>query len=234
MYKTAIIIPTYNENSTIGQLLDRLIRLELKTDTIILVIDDNSPDGTSDTVKRIAEDCSNIHIIQQHKKLGRGTAGVAGYKWALDQNADIIIELDGDLSHAPEDIPAFLENIQSADVVIGSRYISGGMDLRTNYSRKIISFLARFFINHLWNIEITDPTSGYRCFKKSIIEHLINNGITSKNQFFILETLHSIINKGYSIIEIPIVFNQRASGSSKLKVTDLLDCLIKVVKLKDH
>lgn len=232
MLKTLIILPTYNEKDNISDLIDDILKIEISMDRTILVVDDDSPDKTWAIVEKKAESLPGVKLLRRLGKRGRGAAGIEAFKWALQHGYDYIIEMDADYSHSPVYIPAFLSNITTSDVVIGSRFLEPGADSSRGCIRRSISRLAGFFIRKLWHTDISDPTSGYRCFNRTVVDKLVADGLCSDDQLIVLEVLAKILKHGFTVNEIPIIFDNRRAGRSKLSPAALIKCFIGSVKLK--
>lgn len=215
MKKTLIIIPTYNEADNIKNIISRIIKLNIP-DLAILVVDDNSPDGTGKAVKKICEKDSRIRLIQRDSKLGLGTAYVAGFKYAIEKGFDYVFEIDADFSHDPGDIPKFLEKIDSFDLVIGSRYIVGVNVVNWPLSRLLLSLSANWYTRIITGLPVHDCTSGYRCFRKSVLESINLDEIHSDGYSFQIEMTFKAWKKNFRILELPIVFTDRVKGNSKM------------------
>jgi len=219
-----VVIPTYNESQNIEGLLDGIVALNLKG-LHILVVDDDSPDGTW----RIVEDYSRkdpaVRLLRRSGKRGRGLGGIEGFREAV-KNSDVIIEMDGDFSHHPKYIPLLLENLKEADIVIASRYVKGGVTRERGLMRKMVSIFAAYTVRICWRINVKDPTSGYRCFRRGVLNKILRDGLRSDNQFIILEVLKRVHENGFSIKEVPISFYHRRYGHSKLSPADLVKCFL--------
>lgn len=226
--RTLVSIPTYNEKDNIAELIKKL----LKHNVDILVVDDNSPDGTWKIVEDIVKTEKNVKLLKRTDKRGRGTAGIAGFKYALEHGYEYIIEMDADFSHEPDEIPRFIEAIKSCDVVLGSRLMKGGKQIGRSLYRKAITFLANFYIRLILGLKIKDCNSGYRCFRRKVLSAINLDTITSTGPDIIQEILYKAYLKGFKIKEIPIVFTERKLGSSKLGMKHLYKGYIKVFSLK--
>jgi len=230
--KAVVIIPTYNERGNICPLLTQILIILKDFDLSILVVDDNSPDGTAELVQNLAQRENRIQVLIRKGKRGRGTAGLAGFKAALELKPDFIVEMDGDFSHQPQYLPNLISQAQRYDIVIGSRFITGGKDLDRGCLRKLITFLARNFVRRLLQIKIQDVSSGYRCFQRNALEKLNLNDLSSKGPSLVIEILYKAHLCGLKIKEVPIIFIQRKRGKSKLNLFILFQTLFMVFKFK--
>ena len=231
MKKTIVTIPTYNENENIQIIIGKILSLGIKG-LEILVIDDNSPDGTWKTVEKISKKNKTVHLLLRTKNRGRGYAGRDGFIWALKHGADYIIEMDADLSHDPKCIPQFLEKIKHSDIVLGSRLTHGGHDARESIGRKIITRLANMYIRIVLGLNIKDCNSGYRCFTRNALEKIKPERIVSQGPQIVQEVLFKARLNKLKVKEIPITFKERHIGSSKLNIKQLWKSYIAVLKLK--
>ncbi len=212
--KTLIIVPTYNELENIRRLLPEL--MALGPDIRVLVVDDNSPDGTGKLADELAAENERISVLHRPGKLGLGSAYVAGFKHAIRQDVDCVFEMDADFSHDPAMIPEFIEEIASCDVVIGSRYISGINVVNWPMSRLLLSYFANIYTRLVTGMTIRDTTSGYKCFRREVLEHIELDEVRSDGYAFQIEMNFRCWRKGYRLREIPIIFVDRRSGTSKL------------------
>ncbi len=212
--KTLIIVPTYNELENIRRLLPEL--MALGPDIHVLVVDDNSPDGTGKLADELAAENDRISVLHRPGKLGLGSAYVAGFKSAIRQDVDCVFEMDADFSHDPAMIPEFIEEIASCDVVIGSRYISGINVVNWPMSRLLLSYFANIYTRLVTGMTIRDTTSGYKCFRREVLENIELDEVRSDGYAFQIEMNFRCWRKGYRIREIPIIFVDRRSGTSKL------------------
>jgi dolichol-phosphate mannosyltransferase len=210
-----VVIPTYNEAGNIEKLIDRIFQLNI-SGLEILIVDDNSPDGTAGLVeKRLALD-PRVHLIQRSGKLGLGTAYVVGFRFAIGHGYDYVFEMDADFSHNPDDLPRFLERMQECDLVIGSRYMHGVNVINWPLSRLLLSLGANWYTRMITGLPLRDCTSGYKCFRRSVLESIRLDRIKSDGYSFQIE-LHFIAWKlGFRIAELPIIFVDREIGSSKM------------------
>jgi len=232
--KTIIIIPTYNEADNIKRLIIEIFNLDIP-DLQIIVIDDNSPDKTADVVEKIKESMgwnTKIFLIKRNKKLGIGSAYIAGFKKALALNADYIFEMDADLSHNPQDIPLMLAKIADNDLVIGSRKIKGGKIIGWNLKRKLMSNGAMFVSRLLLRLKPKDVTAGFRCYKKEVLQKIDLEKIKSNGYAFQEEMLYRTQKLGFKICEVPVIFRDRKFGQSKLSKKDILEFFLIIFKLR--
>lgn len=228
--KTLIIIPTYNEIDNIEKMIRTL--LELYPALSILIIEDGSPDGTSQVVKRLQNDFSNLHMIERKGKLGLGTAYITGFKWALQKNFDFVFEMDCDFSHDPKQIPDLLEAAQANDLVIGSRYIDGIRIINWPFRRLLLSYCASIYTRAITGIPVFDTTGGFKCFKRTALQSLDFERIISNGYSFQLELNYKIWVKGLRIKEVPIIFYERRDGQSKMGGGIILEAIFAVFRLR--
>jgi len=232
MADTLVIIPTYNEKENIEELISEIFRYV--SDANILIVDDNSPDGTGEIVDKIAAKDNRVSIIHRLSGRGRGLAGIEAFKEAIKRRGvKYVIEMDADFSHDPCFIPDFIRAIQDNDIVIGSRFVSGGKDIERDFFRKLLSRIANFFIRNYLGLSVKDSSSGYRCFKSSILASFALDSFVSKGPAIIEEVLYVSMLRGYKIKEIPIVFRDRRKGKTKLSYLKLLRVFLDIILFKD-
>ena len=221
--KALLIIPTYNEIKNI----DRIIRTVLSKakDLEVLVMDDNSPDGTADAVKALMQTEPRLHIIERPGKMGLGSAYVTGFKYALDQGYEFILEMDADFSHNPDDVPRLLEAAQKYDLVIGSRYSNGVNIVNWPFRRLLISYFASKYVRIITGMPIKDPTGGFKCFRSKVLKAIDLDKILSDGYAFQIEMNFKAWTKGFHIKEIPIVFTERSEGESKMSHKIVLEAV---------
>jgi dolichol-phosphate mannosyltransferase len=211
-----VIIPTYKEKENIEALIKAISLIDHVFD--ILVIDDNSPDGTADIVKGLQTTNPRIHLIERPGKLGLGTAYIAGFKYAIEKGYDFIYEMDADFSHDPKDLIRLNKACQDngADVAIGSRYISGVNVVNWPLSRVLMSYIASIYVRFVTGMKIMDTTAGFKCYRREVIENILTNQIRSVGYSFQIEMKFIAWKLGYKIVEVPIIFTDRKMGQSKM------------------
>ena len=212
--KTLIVTPTYNESKNIKALVDTLFRLNL--DYHILVVDDNSPDGTAKIVKELQKNYNNLHLAERPKKRGLGTAYCYGFKWALERDFDYIVQIDADLSHNPEDVPQMVELLNKYDLVIGSRYCNGISVVNWPLRRLFLSYGANLYSRIVTGVKIKDLTAGFKAWRRNVLEDIDYDNIRSQGYAFQIEMNFHAERKGYKIYEHPIIFIDRTIGESKM------------------
>ena len=231
MLKTIVTLPTYNEAENIRKLVEDINSLRI-SNLEILVVDDASPDGTAEIVQKMMKKNKKLHLLLRHSDRGRGAAGVAGFKKALEMGADVIVEMDADLSHDPRYIPFLLKGLKNADVVLGSRAVKGGKDDDRPLVRQIITKLANLYIRMLLGVKVKDCNSGYRCFKSKVLRAIDLDNISSKGPSIVQEVLYKVHLKGFKMGEVPISFVERKEGKSKLGFKHLCKGYFWVLKLR--
>jgi dolichol-phosphate mannosyltransferase len=212
--KALVIIPTYNESENIPRLLD--IVLDQDPGLEILVVDDNSPDGTAQLVRDVMSSQPRVHLLERPGKMGLGSAYVTGFKYALQKGFDFILEMDADFSHNPQDLPRLLAAIKDHDLVIGSRYSNGVNIVNWPIKRLLISYFASKYVRIITRMPVKDPTGGFKCFRRKVLESIDLDKILSDGYAFQIEMNFRAWAKGFRITEIPIVFTERINGVSKM------------------
>jgi len=233
MHKGIIVIPTYNEIENIETILEKVFVLDLGVD--ILIVDDNSPDKTYAKVQEMIDTDlykGALHLMIRENKEGLGKAYVAGFKWCLEREYDFIIEMDADLSHDPKYLPSFIENIKAYDLVIGSRYVKGGGVVNWSLLRKFISFGGSTYARTILGISIKDVTGGFKCFRREVLEAIDLDNIISAGYAFQIEMNYRTILKGFKVKEVPIIFEDRVAGKSKMSKKIFIEALLNVVTLR--
>ena len=226
------MLPTYNERENIAGLIDAILALPLDADVHVVVADDNSPDGTGRYAEERAASDPRVHALVRTKRRGRGAGGIDGFKAALALGADFIVEMDADFSHAPKFIPDLLAAARQADLILGSRFVPGGRDADRSLHRRFITFCVGAFIRRLYRLPIRDVSSGFRLFRRGVLEAVDLDDLISVGQSVVLEILRKTAHLGFRIKEVPIVFVDRARGKTKLDLLSLLETLVMAVKFK--
>lgn len=229
MSRTLVITPTYNERENLPVLVRRVLELSVPTD--LLVVDDNSPDGTGRLADELAARHPSVHVLHRGAKEGLGRAYCDGFAWALERGYDMVIHLDGDLSHDPGDIPAFLAAAGSADLVLGTRYLDGIRIINWPLHRLVLSKLAGVYVRAVTGMPFTDPTGGYKCFRRAALAALDLDRVSSSGYSFMVEVTHTAWRRGLRIVEVPIVFTERVHGVSKLSGPVIREAVFMVWRL---
>jgi dolichol-phosphate mannosyltransferase len=213
--RALVIVPTYNEKFNIARLIPTVLAQHPSLE--VLVVDDASPDGTGAIVDAIAASDPRVHIIHRAGKLGLGTAYITGFRWALERKYDLVFEMDADFSHNPERLPEFLTAIEEADLVIGSRYQEGRVNV-VNWpmSRLFLSYAANIYARAVTGLPIFDTTAGFKCFRRNVLESIDLSSVKSNGYAFQIEMHFRVWKKGFRLVEIPIIFVDRTEGESKM------------------
>jgi len=212
--KALVIIPTYNEQENLAELLTRIFAQDLPLE--VLVVDDNSPDGTGQLADELAARDSRVHVMHRAGKLGLGSAYVAGFRWALDHGFDAAFEMDADFSHNPDSLGDFLRELEKADLVLGSRYLHGVTVVNWPLSRLILSYAANVYSRIITGMPFKDLTGGFKCFRRQVLEAIDWSRVGSDGYAFQIEINFKAWRKGFRIKEIPILFVDRRAGTSKM------------------
>ena len=228
--KTIIIIPTYNEIENLRPLLTQIFSYAPEID--ILIVDDNSPDGTGKLADEIRIENPQVNVLHRPGKQGLGTAYIAGFKYAIEHRYDAAFEMDADFSHDPRHLPDFLTAIENADLVIGSRYIPGGDTPNWSMLRRLISGGGNIFARLVLGIPVYDCTAGYRCYRREVIESIDLDTIQSQGYAFQVEMAYRVMQKGFKIVETPIVFMDRRVGKSKMSRKIVIEGFTYVLKAR--
>jgi len=229
MNDTLIVIPTYNEKENVQNLAGAIFDAYPETD--ILFVDDNSPDNTGVLVEEMAQRDKRIHILHHGEKSGLGRAYIAGFKWALTKDYEFIFEMDADFSHAPKDIPLIRDAAMDADLALGSRYIGGIRVINWPLSRLILSRGAGIYVHLITGLPFTDPTGGFKCYRRAVLEEIDLDHIKSNGYSFQIEMTHTTWMRGFHIVDVPITFEERRSGHSKMHSGIVREALWMVWKL---
>ncbi|PIS28931.1 MAG: dolichyl-phosphate beta-D-mannosyltransferase [Candidatus Marinimicrobia bacterium CG08_land_8_20_14_0_20_45_22] len=229
--KSLVIVPTYNEKENIQAVIEKLRSLRIQSD--ILIIDDNSPDGTAQIVRNLQPKFENIYLLERPGKLGLGTAYAMGFQWALERDYEYIIEMDADLSHNPDDVPRLIEKCESGyDLVVGSRYCNGVNVINWPIKRLLLSYGANYYTRFVTRMPLKDATAGFKCFRRKVLENIDLNRIKSSGYSFQIEMDFRAWDKGFNVTEIPIVFVERSEGKSKMSRNIVWEAIFMVWKLK--
>ena len=227
--KTLVIVPTYNERDNLPALVQRVTALPGPVE--MLVVDDNSPDGTGQLADELAARNPRLHVLHRAGKNGLGRAYIAGFKWALARDYEFIMEMDGDFSHNPDDIPAFLKAAQEADLVLGSRYRNGIRVINWPLRRLILSMGAGKYVRAITGMPFSDPTGGFKCFRRRALLSLDLDAVQSNGYSFQIELTHNIWRQGMNVAEVPIIFTDRFQGTSKMSTKIIREALWMVWRL---
>jgi len=228
--KILIIIPTYNELENLPKLLPEVLSKDENIN--VLIVDDNSPDGTAGFVENQMKNNNRIHLIKRPSKQGLGTAYIAGFKYALQNNFQIIFEMDADFSHDPKEIPRFLDEIKNSDVVLGSRYINGVNVINWPLRRLLLSSFANLYTRIITGLPVHDATGGYKCFNRKVLEAINLDRVKSNGYAFQIEMTFKAWKKGFKVKEIPIIFVDRVKGKSKMSKKIVREAVTMVWKLR--
>ncbi len=229
--KSLIIIPTYNELENIQLIISNILEA-YKNNLDILIVDDNSPDGTGNIVEELSKTNGRVFLIRREKKMGLGTAYVTGFRFALKNNYDFIFEMDADFSHDPKEIKNFLKAIKDHDLVLGSRYKTGVNVINWPIKRLLLSYFANGYTRFVTGMPVCDATGGFKCFRKEVLQAINLDRISSNGYAFQIEMTFKAWKKGFKIVEIPIVFNDRIKGTSKMSKKIVREAFFMVWKLR--
>jgi len=228
--KAAVVIPTYNERDNIERLADEILALEPAPEVII--VDDNSPDGTGELADALAaEHPGQVHVIHRPEKLGLGTAHIAGFKLALSQGAERVVSMDADFSHHPRYIPAMLTKAQEAQLVIGSRYVRGGGTRFCSWKRRTLSLGANLFAKVMLGLPARDCTAGFRCYQREVLLSINLDDLFSNGYSFLIEMIYRTKKQGWRVAEVPIIFEDRRHGVSKISRREIFAAIYTVLRL---
>ena len=228
--KTLIIIPTYNEIDNLPPLLEEIFSYAPEAD--VLIVDDNSPDGTGKLAEDIHNENSRVEVLHRPGKQGLGTAYIAGFKYAIEHGYDVAFEMDADFSHDPHYLPDFLKAIENADLVIGSRYIAGGGTPNWSFLRRLISGGGNIFARIVLGVPVHDCTAGYRCYRRGVLESIDLDTIQSQGYAFQIELAYRVMKHGFKIMETPIIFMDRRVGKSKMSRKIVIEGFTYVLKAR--
>ena len=234
MNNRVVIIPTYNEKENIENIIRYVVGLTPKFD--ILIIEDNSPDGTGDIVEKLQQELPQLHMIRRAGKLGLGTAYITGFKWSLAHGYEYIFEMDADFSHNPADLPRLYKACaeEGADVSIGSRYVSGVNVVNWPMGRVLMSYFASKYVRLITGLPIHDTTAGFKCYRREVLQTIDLDGIRFKGYAFQIEMKFTAYKCGFKIVEVPVIFINRELGTSKMNSSIFGEAVFGVIKLKMH
>lgn len=213
---TLIVVPTFNERDNLPQIVRRIMAQPVEVD--VLVVDDNSPDGTGRVADEIAASNPHVHVLHRPGKQGLGRAYIAGFQWALQRSYEFVMEMDADFSHNPTDIPAFLDAARAhdADLVLGTRYLKGIRVINWPLRRLLLSLAAARYVQLITGMPISDPTGGFKCFRRRALASLGLDAVRSNGYSFQIELTHRVWRRGLKVAEVPIIFTDREQGVSKM------------------
>jgi dolichol-phosphate mannosyltransferase len=232
--RVVVCLPTYNERENLGPMvraLDDVVRRH-ELDARVLVIDDSSPDGTGELADRLTGEFRFLSVLHRPKKEGLGPAYLAGFVWALATDADRIVEMDCDFSHDPEDLPRLLAATENADLALGSRYVEDGGTRNWSLARRTVSRFGSLYARILLGVGVRDLTGGFKCFRRSVLEAIGLERISTKGYAFQIETTYRALRVGCRVVEVPIVFSEREAGKSKMSRAIVLEAMAKVPALR--
>ena len=227
--KTTVVIPTYNESDNIVTLVEEI--LGLRAVSHIIIVDDNSSDGTGQLAEKLAKQHQEVHVIHRLGKLGLGTAYIAGFKLALTLPTDCIMTMDADFSHHPRYIPSLVSQTRVYDLSIGSRYVDGGGTINCNLWRRFLSRMGNTVARLTLGLKATDCTAGFRCYRRQVLETIDLDSIFSSGYSFLVEILYRCQKLGYRVGEVPIIFENRRQGSSKISQSEVWKAAYTVLRL---
>ncbi len=226
--RVLIVMPTYNERQNLEIIVGRIREAVPAAD--LLVVDDNSPDGTGDLADKLAEKDTSVQVMHRTEKAGLGRAYVAGFTWALERGYDLIVEMDADGSHRPEDLPKLLATAGSADAVIGSRYVPGGTVVNWPKSREFLSKGANIYNRIMLGVRVRDATGGFRVYRAETLRKIDLRGIQSAGYCFQIDMTLRVLQRGMTITEVPITFVERERGASKMSNTVIIEAFTRVAR----
>jgi dolichol-phosphate mannosyltransferase len=226
--RALVVIPTYNEAESVVEVLDRVLAADPRVD--VLVVDDGSPDGTAKLILERGEHEPRVHLMERSGKQGLGAAYRAGFGWGLERGYDALVEMDADLSHPPDRLPALLDGLATADLVIGSRYVPGGRTVNWSRLRETISRGGNAYVRLALGMPVHDCTAGYRAYRREVLEALGVDTVRSNGYCFQVEMAHKTWQEGFVVTEVPITFTERASGVSKMSRQIVAEALLRVTQ----
>jgi dolichol-phosphate mannosyltransferase len=224
-----VCLPTYNERENLEAMLRALAPLGVR----VLVVDDNSPDGTGEIADRLAEELDFVSVLHRGRKEGLGPAYLAGFRRALADGAEYVLEMDCDFSHDPKDVPRLVAACETgADLALGSRYVEGGGTENWGVGRRLVSFGGSFYARAMLGVGVRDLTGGFKCYRRAVLETIDLEAIHSKGYAFQIEGTYRTLRKGFRVVEVPIRFTDRTAGQSKMSRAIFLEAVVKVPRLR--
>ena len=224
--RVLVIVPTYNEASNVRKMVERIRTAVPPAD--ILVVDDNSPDGTGQIADRLAQLDEHVHVMHRPGKAGLGAAYVAGFRWGLDRDHDVLVEMDADGSHQPEELPRLLAALEGTDLVLGSRYVPGGRVVNWPRHRQMLSRGGNVYARLALGVPLRDATGGYRAFRADALRRLDLDDVASQGYCFQVDLVWRAVQSGLRVVEVPITFIERVEGTSKMSSAIVFEALVKV------
>jgi dolichol-phosphate mannosyltransferase len=226
--RVLVIVPTYNERDNIELIIERVTRAVPSIN--VLVVDDGSPDGTGKIADTLAHEDERVEVLHRSEKAGLGPAYIAGFDWGLDAGYDVLVEMDADGSHPPEQLPALLATLNRADVVLGSRWVPGGRVVNWPRTREILSRGANLYTRLALGIKLGDATGGYRAYRRAVLESIDYQAVASEGYCFQVDLVWRAIEDGFRVLEVPITFTERERGESKMSGSIVREALVMVTK----
>lgn len=229
MPRSLVVIPTYNEKPNVAAIAAAV--LASSPDSHLLFVDDNSPDGTGALLDKMAAENPHMQVLHRERKEGLGRAYLAAFQWALERDYEFILEMDADFSHNPADVAHLIEAAAQADLVLGSRYVGGIRVINWPLSRLILSRGAGLYVRLITGMPFTDPTGGFKCFRRHVLAQIDLDRVQSNGYSFQIEMTHQVWMKGFRVVEVPIVFEERRSGQSKMNRAIIVEALWRIWRI---
>ena len=226
--RVLVIIPTYNERENLESIVNRV--LNSVAGTHVLIVDDSSPDGTGYLADRLVATLSSVHVLHRADKAGLGAAYIAGFGWGLDQGYDVLVEMDADGSHAPEQLPRLLEALAHADLVLGSRWVPGGSVVDWPKSREVLSRGGNLYARLALGIDLRDVTGGYRAYRREVLDTIDYSAVASEGYCFQVDLAWRALRAGFRVVEVPITFAERRLGQSKMSGSIVREALLRITQ----
>jgi dolichol-phosphate mannosyltransferase len=228
--RACVCLPTYNERENLEPMVRALLE-RLGSDDRVLVIDDNSPDGTGELADRLASEEPRVAVLHRATKEGLGPAYIAGFRHALDDGAELVLEMDCDFSHNPDDVPRLIAAVAGADLVLGSRYVRGGKVTDWSAARRFVSRAGSLYAQVWLLAPVKDLTGGFKCYRRAVLETIDLDAVRAKGYAFQIETTYRTLRAGFRVVEIPIVFRDREAGGSKMSRSIVLEAVVRVPRM---